>query len=91
MLTYEEAVERVLESDVAAEWRDRHGVEPYADPEGYQDARDYLVPLGDREQMMAGIADNDDAPAVLVDKTTGAVRTVEVLEHQDKIDAMDPV
>lgn len=91
MLSYEDAVDAVLASPVAKEWRDSHGVEPYADPNGYEDADDYLVPLGVRELIEAGITDNDDAPAVLVDKRTGAVRAVEVIPILRKIDAMLPV
>lgn len=59
-------------------------------PTGYEDEAAWLVVVGAREWLVDGQADlmEWDAPAILVDKITGRIDRLTVIEHLPRLSAM---
>lgn len=89
-MTFEQARERVAQS-TEADWRGP-GTH-YVAPDGFEDARGYLVTVGPREWLRD--RDPDFAvlgdPQFIVDKSTGAVEEVVYITDAERLDAMTPV
>jgi hypothetical protein len=91
MLTFAEA-RALVAAELAPGWPSRLGTF-HVRPTGYEDDRAWLVVVGAREWLVDG--DEDfvvfDAPAILVDKRTGRIERLVVIEHLDRLGAMQPV
>jgi hypothetical protein len=89
-VTFDDARRRV-QIHLAAKWSDQLGTLTTL-PEGFEDATHWRVVAGAREALVDGDDDYQlmDAPALLVDKRTGAVTEVSVLDHLDQLDRMRP-
>jgi hypothetical protein len=88
--TFSEARRRV-QIHLAARWSPELGTLTTL-PQGFEDATSWRVIAGAREALVDGDADYElmDAPALLVDKTTGAVSELSVLDNTDRLDRMRP-
>lgn len=89
------AAAAVLVREAYAEtWSVAHpGLTFYVEPAGFADETDFLVPVGAREVLVDGDLDllpMDDAPAVFVDRETGAVHFETTVLVLDRIEAMTP-
>jgi hypothetical protein len=88
--TFDDA-RRIALGAVAPHWRSDLGTLMVADY-GREDITHYEVIYGAREWLEDGDADFAlyDAPALLVDKRTGVVTELVVIENFDRLDAMRP-
>lgn len=90
MITFAEARRRV-QIHVAARWTDELGTLTTL-AGGYQDEKFWRVVAGAREALV----DHDpsfhvmDMPALLVNKQTGAIEELDVIDSFDRLDAMTP-
>jgi hypothetical protein len=90
MITFDEARRRV-QIYLSSRWSDQLGALTTL-PHGFEDATRWRVIAGAREALVDGDDDYQlmDAPALLVDKRTGAITELSVLDHLDQLDRMRP-
>lgn len=90
-VTFEQA-RTIVEEALRAEWSPELG-ELYVAPYGFEDARAWQVVAGARESLVDDDPEYDllDWPLLLVDKATGQLERLPVLEHLERIDGMTPV
>ena len=88
MVTFSEARQFVA-AELAPGWPPRLGTF-HVSPTGYEDDRAWCVVVGAREWLVDGDHDYTimDAPSILVDKATGQVEHLSVIEHLDRLGAM---
>lgn len=91
MTTFEEA-RAIVAAQLAEVWRPEDGT-LYVAADGFEDADYWHVVAGAREALIDGDADlvRLDAPAYLVDKSTGEIVLLDVIANFDRLGAMRPV
>ena len=90
-VTFAEA-RRIVEAEVRKDWRPQYGT-LITTPEGFENETHWQVRVGAREWL---VDRNEqfvwmDAPAYLVEKTTGKVEAIGILPNIKMLTAMTPV
>lgn len=91
MVTFREA-RQIVEDALRPEWPADGGTLVTLD-HGWQDDQSWHVVAGAREALVDGDRDYQvmDQPAYLVDKATGRLDELAMIESLDRLDAMTPV
>lgn len=89
MLSYKEAMD-IVAKEFKNDWQ--YGIF-YADPDGYENSKFFLVPYGAKEFFVDNNEDFflQDLPVALVDKKTGNLELRPVIESLDLINSLNPV